>query len=157
MKQFIVDKATKILKFGIVIDYEVYSDELLIETDLTPTFVLNLWNGENWQEAATEEEIAEFHKSKIKKVISRAEFMYGLDLQGVKEEDGEVIYFIKNFIEDLDIKRKAKNLFLFATEFEHFNTMLQAFFPAFNQYLQAIGKEPIIFDDIFIRGIELND
>ena len=90
----------------------------------------------------------------VPQIISRAEFYYGLDLQNVTAEI--VMPFIDN-IPDLNIKRKARTLFSFATEFESFNDLLKLFIPSFNQYLKAIGKEQIDFDLVFINGKKLNE
>ena len=87
--------------------------------------------------------------------ISRAEFYWGLHLQNVEEQD--VLNFIDSQIPEGITKSKAKILFTQASIFEHYNEMLNNFIAGFNQYLQAIGKVPIVFDDIFINGITLNN
>jgi hypothetical protein len=62
MKKFILNKATGILKFATAIPYNIAEDEILIETIIDPTFIVNKWNDGEWIEVATAEQIAEFNK-----------------------------------------------------------------------------------------------
>ena len=78
-------------------------DWILIETDLIPNDLLHIkhWNGSQWVEGATPEEIAELNKPKVPEVVSRRQFKIALAVLGYNEND------ILNGIEQLSEPNKT--------------------------------------------------
>lgn len=130
MRKFIVDQVTGIVKFETAIPYQLSEGEILVETDDRSTLTFT--------------EIKVIPHS----VISPAKFYLGLDKQGVTEID--VLFFIENYIENVDVKREARILFQKATEFEYGHELLNQFIPLFNQYLISKERTPISLEQIFL-------
>jgi hypothetical protein len=64
--KYLIEKSGK-LHSGIAVESVDFDSEKydLIETEIEPKFIVNRWNGNNWEEIATEEEIASFNSQPV--------------------------------------------------------------------------------------------
>jgi hypothetical protein len=64
--KYLIEKSGK-LHSGIAVESVDFDTEKfdLIETEIEPKFIVNSWNGTNWEEIATEEEIANFNSQPV--------------------------------------------------------------------------------------------
>ena len=120
-------------------------DWILIETDLIPNDLLHIkhWNGSQWVEGATPEEIAELNKPKVPEVVSRRQFKIALAVLGYNEND------ILNGIEQLSEPNKtiARISYTESVTFERYSSDL--IFVA-KTFLGLTDEE---IDEVFLTAI----
>lgn len=104
--------------------------------------VKEFWNGNEWIENATPEEIAEANKQTVPNEVTRLQFLMALNLIGVKEQN---IYDFVEMIEDEDTKYLAKLQLKNCLTFNRNNEMLNNMAPAF-----GLSQEQL--DELFINA-----
>ena len=123
-------------------------DWILIETDLIPNDLLHIkhWNGTEFIEGATEEEIAEANKPIVPQTISAMRLKLQLFDMGITDQDiFDDIDSIPDFMFSFAEKEKAKIKYKTATSFERTNGELN-----FVATMEGLTQEQV--DEIFING-----
>ncbi len=109
-------------------------------------FINPIWNGTEWIESATPEEIAEANKPKVPEEISAMRLKLQLFDMGITDEDiFEDIDSIPDTMFSTADKEKAKIMYKTATSFERTNGELN-----FIATMEGLTQEQV--DEIFING-----
>ena len=109
-------------------------------------FINPIWNGTEWIEGATPEEIAEANKSKVPQTISAMRLKLQLFDIGITDQDiFDDIDSIPDFMFSFADKEKAKIMYKTATIFERTNGELN-----FVATMEGLTQEQL--DEIFING-----
>ena len=125
-----------------------YLDEGCLEVPIlyNEIFIDPIWNGTNFIEAATPEEIAEANKPIVPQTISAMRLKLQLFDMGITDEDiFEDIDSIPDFMFSNADKEKAKIKYKTATTFERTNGELN-----FVATMEGLTQEQV--DQIFING-----
>ena len=120
----------------------------IIETDLIPDidFIYNFWNGSEWIENATEEEIIEANKPIVPENISAMRLKLQLFDLGITDQDiFDSIDSIPDNIFSLPDKEKAKIKYKTSTIFDRNNEELNLV-----ATMKGLSQEDL--DNIFING-----
>lgn len=125
-----------------LIRQELTNEQFYTESPILEFFVKPKWNGIEWGEGATEEEITEYQKSLVPQVITRRQFKIALAVLGKNEQD------ILNGINQLPEPNKTIAMISYteAGTFERNNPEL--IFVA-KTFLQMTDEQ---IDEIFIIG-----
>ena len=134
---------------------ELVSDWVFTEVEC-PDYLVKKWNGVNWYEGATPQEILEASKPKIPEEISRMKFEIQLYITTtVRDENNNIVQLGKTFqdiidyIDSLQMSNFYKNLLkmrlLSCVTLERDNDDLNALAP-------GMGISQAQLDEIFING-----
>ena len=144
--KFLINKVSKKYICLVTRENYIFNSELyeIIETDLfiNNDFLVNKWNGSEWIEGATPEEIAEANKPIVPQVISRRQFKLALAFLGYNEND------ILNGIDQLPEPNKtiARISYLESGTFERFSSEL---IYVGKNFLHLTDEQ---IDEVFITG-----
>ena len=125
-----------------------YLDESCLEVPVlyNGSFIDPIWNGTEWIEGATSEEIAEANKPKVPEEISAMRLKLQLFDLGITDEDiFEDIDSIPDSMFSIAEKEKAKIKYKTAVTFERTNGELN-----FVATMEGLTQEQV--DEIFING-----
>ena len=112
-------------------------------------FIDPIWNGSEWIEGATPEEIAEANKPKVPESISAMRLKLQLFDMGITDQDiFDDIDSIPEVMFSFAAKEKAKIMYKTATTFERTNGELN-----FVATMKGLTQEQV--DEIFINGNQL--
>ena len=112
-------------------------------------FTNPIWNGSEWIEGATPEEIAEANKPKVPESISAMRLKLQLFDMGITDQDiFDDIDSIPEVMFSFAAKEKAKIMYKTATTFERTNGELN-----FVATMKGLTQEQV--DEIFINGNQL--
>lgn len=144
--KYLVNKTTGLLHSALVIQNFSFDTNIfyLIETEEIPNKVINIWNGSEFIEGATLEEIDTYKKSLIPPSISQMKLRKQLILSGIS------IASIDALIQSLPNPHKdlIYTMWEYAVVFDRDNAEL-------NQMAQMLGITQEQLDDIFIKGNNL--
>ena len=143
--KYTINKIDSKLISGIAIDnYIVTSNEDLIETEEIPNKIVNIWNGQEWIEGATLQEIQDANAEAVPNEVKSINFLVQLELEGVTEAG------ILAIIDTLPEPNKtiARVSFKRATFFERDNALLLL-------VGQEYGFDSNKLDEIFINANKL--
>lgn len=147
--KYLVNKKTGLLHSALGIRNFSFDENIfdLIETEKIPNKVINIWNGSEFIEGATLEEIEELNKPIIPEIISVIPFLVQLELMGITENDiiekinelhqAEIINNQEKIEALISIKR--------ATKFERNHPFIALISASFNVSSKQL-------DQIFING-----
>jgi hypothetical protein len=111
-------------------------------------YVVDKWNGSQWIEGATNEQIAEYNRNIVPNEISRMKFIIQVYLTtGIMYED--IVLFIQNLSFDEAQKYVILTRLRSATHFDRYSNDLLTI-------AQMMGITSEQLDDIFINGNLLN-
>ena len=137
---------------GYVENYPHFQEDWnIIETDLLPndSFHIKHWNGSEWIEGATPEEIAEANKPIVPQTISAMRLKLQLFDMGITDDDiFEDIDSIPEVMFSTVEKEKAKIMYKTATSFERTDGKLNLV-----ATMEGLSQEQV--DTIFINGNKL--
>jgi hypothetical protein len=132
--------------FTNVINGELVSEWILVNIFPNENFINPTWNGSEWIEGATPEEIAELNKPIVPQTISAMRLKLQLFDMGITDEDiFEDIDSIPESMFSATDKEKAKIKYKTATSFERTNGELN-----FIATMEGLTQEQV--DEIFING-----
>ena len=135
---------------------ELVSDWVFTEVECNPNFIVKKWNGSEWIEGGTFEEILEASKPIVPQEISRMKFEIQLYITTtIRDENNNILQFGKTFqdiidyIDSLQMSNFYKNLLkmrlLSCVTLERDNDDLNALAP-------GMGISQAQLDEIFING-----
>ena len=130
-------------------EYSVPNNMDIASTIYENQFLIGIWNGAEWIEGATPEEIAEANKPKVPEEISAMRLMLQLFDMGITDQDiFDDIDSISDTMFSIAEKEKAKIKYKTATTFERTNGELN-----FVATMEGLTQEQV--DEIFINGNQL--
>lgn len=126
-------------------DYPYFKEDwILIETEITESFIKAKWNGAQWIEGALPEEIAEANRAKVPESISQMKLRKQLILSGIS------ISSIDALIQSLPQPNRdlIYTMWEYAVVFDRAN-------PELNAMAEMLGITQEQLDEIFINGNKL--
>ena len=127
-------------------EYSVPNNMDIDSTIYENQFLIGIWNGAEWIEGATPEEIAEANKPKVPEEISAMRLMLQLFDMGITDQDiFDDIDSISDTMFSIADKEKAKIKYKTAVTFQRTNAELN-----FVATMEGLTQEQV--DEIFING-----